>query len=60
MIVLDTAGRLFRVRDTGDANLAHVWFGTEMKRTAAGYEPKKNARESLVRKVGCTVQAEAR
>lgn len=53
MIVQDAAGQFFQVRETDDANLSHVWFGIEVKRAKNGFEPKKNARETLVRKVGC-------
>jgi hypothetical protein len=58
MIVEDTQNRFFLVRDTGDANLAHVWFGIEVKRAKGGFAPKKNARETLVRRAGCRIVVE--
>lgn len=54
-IVTDTAGRFFAVRETGDADLAHVWLGVEMKRAKGakgGFVPKANACEHLIRKAG--------
>jgi len=50
MIIETSDSRLFRVRETGDANLAHVWIGIEVKRAAGGWAPKAKAREILVRK----------
>lgn len=49
-IIEDAANRFFRVRETGNPDLAHVWFGVEVKRTRAGFVDKKNARDGLVRK----------
>jgi hypothetical protein len=49
-IIETTAGQQFRVRDAGSADLAHAWLGIEInKRTQ---QPKKNAREILVRRAG--------
>ena len=50
LIIEDTANRFFRVRETGDASLAHVYFGIEVKRVKGAYVPKAKAREGLVRK----------
>jgi hypothetical protein len=50
MIIETTCNHLYRVRETGDANLAHVWFGIEVKRVKGAYVPKAKARETLVRK----------
>ena len=44
--------------DAHDADLAHVWFGTRVKKTSAGYVPVKNARDELVRKAACRVVAQ--
>lgn len=59
-IIRDTAGRHFSVRDSGVADLAHVWIGVEMKMTTFGWAPKAKAREILVRKAGCTIIEERR
>lgn len=58
-IIEDTANRLYAVEETGDAALAHVWFGIEVKRIRGAYVPKKNARRQLVRKEATRVVAEA-
>ena len=58
MIIETSDNRLYRVRETGDADLAHVWFGTRVKKTSAGYVPVKNARNELVRKAACRVVAQ--
>lgn len=50
MIIQTSAGHLYRVTETNDPELAHVWFGTEVKRAKGEYVPKKNARKTLVRK----------
>lgn len=52
MIIETTAGQKYRVRETNSDDLAHVWFGIEVKKVGASYEAKKNAREILVRKAG--------
>lgn len=53
MVVQDAAGRFFEVREPADASLNHAWLGVEVKRGKDGFEPKKNAREILIRKFGC-------
>lgn len=70
MIVQDSAGSYFKVRDAGDEALSHVWIGTQMRkkkqvvgipgvpgfsRTETVFVPKTGAREILVRKIGCEV-----
>lgn len=50
MIIETSSNQLYRVRETGDADLAHVWFGVAVKRAKGEYVTKKNAREILVRK----------
>lgn len=52
MIIETTAGQKFQVRETGHTDLSHVWYGVEVKKVGAAFEPKKNAREILVRKLG--------
>jgi hypothetical protein len=59
MIVETTCNRLYLVRPTGNPNLAHVWFGIEVKRKGGAYVPKTKAREVLVRREGCRIVAEA-
>lgn len=62
MIIETSDNRFYRVSDTGDANLAHVWNGVEMKIVSGRkgtFAPKKNARTELVRKAGSRVLAGA-
>lgn len=59
-IIETSANQLYRVLETNDAALAHVWYGVEVKRQGAGYADTKKGkgRIVLVRKAGCTVIAE--
>lgn len=51
MMIIETSdNRLFSVRDTGDVDLQHVWWGIEVKRAKGGFAPKAKARQTLVRK----------
>lgn len=52
MIIRTAADQLFQVREAG---YDHAWIGVEVKRTAAGYQPKAKAREILVRKASTEV-----
>lgn len=56
-IVEDSANQLFAVRDAGSTDLAHVFRGGPVKRVRGVYEPKKGAREALIRRLGCRVVA---
>ena len=55
MIIQTTANQLYRVRETGNPDLAHVWFGIAVKAVKGAFVDRKNAREELVRKVGTVV-----
>ncbi len=55
MIIETSDNRLFSVRETGDADLAHVWIGIEVKRNGT---PKAKAREILIRKAGSKIVRE--
>lgn len=57
-IVETTDNRLFSVRDAGDANLDHVWFGYPVKRVRGEYLVPQYAREQTVRKAGSRVVAQ--
>ena len=50
MVIQTSANQFFSVQETGDADLAHVWSGVEVKRVKGAFVPKKNARQVLVRK----------
>jgi hypothetical protein len=55
MIIETTANQLYRVRETNDPDLAHVWYGVAVKRAGGAFVNKVSAREELVRKAGCRV-----
>lgn len=50
MVIETSANHFYQVRETNDANLAHVWFGLAVKRAKGAWVPKAKAREVLVRK----------
>lgn len=60
MIVETTANRFYRVNETGDANLAHLWYGTRVRK-ARGHAATERwvqdntGRPELVRKAGCRI-----
>lgn len=59
-VVEDSANQLHLVRETGNPDLAHVWFGIAAKAAkGGGYTPRANAREILVRKKGCRLIRQA-
>ena len=37
MIIETTDNRIYSVRETGNASLAHLWMGVEVKRSKAGF-----------------------
>lgn len=49
-VIEDSANRLYAVRDTEDKDLAHCFYGVEVKRIGGAYVPKAKAREYLVRR----------
>ena len=50
MIIQTSAGQTFRVTETGDANLAHVWYGVAVKKVRGDWVDKANNFPHLVRK----------
>jgi hypothetical protein len=54
-IVETTAGQLFRVTETGDPKLAHVWHGVQVKKTKGGYVDAAKGYTGLVRKAGSKI-----
>lgn len=50
MIIETSANQFFRVTETGDVNLSHVWNGVEVKKVKGTFVDKKNSRSVLVRK----------
>ena len=54
MIVQTSDNRLYSVRD-GGADMPQAWIGFAVKKTAAGYVAKANAREQLVRRADSRV-----
>lgn len=56
LTIIETSdNRLYRVTETMDPALAHVWYGTEVKRIANRFLDKKNARCELVRKAASRI-----
>ena len=59
MIVETSDSRFFRVTETNDANLTHVWFGHQVKpvKTPFGvkWEIKSTVKDVLVRKAASRV-----
>jgi hypothetical protein len=51
MIIETSANQVFKVKPAAD--IEHAWLGVELNRRTL--QPKKNAREILVRKAGCKV-----
>jgi hypothetical protein len=49
-IVEDSANTLWAVWPTGDANLAHVWFGYRVKKAKGSFVPVAKPRQTLVRR----------
>ena len=61
-IIQTSDNRFYQVTETGDANLAHVWNGIEVKLVSGRkgtWAPKKNASTELVRKAAARVIVEA-
>ena len=59
-IVETTAGQFFRVTETGDPSLAHVWHGVQVKKTKAGYVDAPKGYTGLVRKAGAKILGSVR
>lgn len=56
MIVQETNGQIYAVKDYADAALSHVWEGIPVKRMSGyRYAVKKNAKPVMVRKAAATV-----
>ena len=57
-IIETSCNHFYRVRETGDARLDHVWFGVEVKKVRGEWVSKAKARERLVRKAASRIVAE--
>lgn len=57
MIIETSSNELYRVRETNNPALAHVWFGVAVKRVKGEFVPKAKARETMVRKEASRVVA---
>jgi hypothetical protein len=55
MIIETSDNRFYRVTETGQKDLDHVWFGYPVKHTKHGWTHKANARKELVRKAATRV-----
>jgi hypothetical protein len=60
-VIIETSdNRFYRVRATGNADLAHVWFGVAVKRSKGAWIEKAKNREILVRKAASRIVEVAR
>lgn len=50
MVVETSCNNFYKVEETNNPNLAHVWFGVAVKRVKGQWVPKVKARKELVRK----------
>lgn len=55
MIIETSCNHFYRVTETNDEALAHVWYGIEVKFTKGQWEVKKRAYRQLVRKAATRV-----
>jgi hypothetical protein len=62
MIIETSDNRFYRVTETGQQGLEHVWLGTQVKRTAAGWavptavlKRKPHRQQELVRKAASKI-----
>lgn len=55
MIIETSCNTFYRVRETNDENLAHVWYGVAIKRVKGQWVEKAKARTELVRKAATRV-----
>lgn len=55
MVIETSCNRFYRVTETGNPDLAHVWMGVEVKRVRGQFVDKKNARQELVRKAATRI-----
>ena len=55
MIIETAANQFYRVTETSDAALAHVYLGVAVKKVRGVWVNKANAREELVRKAATRV-----
>ena len=49
-IIEDSANALWAVWPTNGADLAHLWFGFQVKRVGGSFAPKAKARTMLIRR----------
>ncbi len=55
MVIETSDNRFYRVTETGNVDLQHVWFGVAVKRVAGQWVEKAKARQELVRKAATRV-----
>jgi len=55
MIIETSSNQIYKVRETNNENLQHVWFGIEVKFVKGQWVPKAKAKETLVRKMASII-----
>ena len=55
MIIETSANQFYSVTETGNPDMAHVWYGQRVKRTKVGFAPVKTIRQELVRKAATRI-----
>lgn len=55
MIIETSCNQFYQVRETNDANLAHVWYGQKVKRSKGEFVPVAKIRTELVRKAASRI-----
>ena len=55
MIIETSCNRFYRVWETNDADLAHIWFGVPVKRVKGEWIDRGSVRPSPVRKAATRV-----
>lgn len=55
MIIETSCNNFYRVTETNDVNLAHVWYSVAVKRVKGAWVEKAKARRELVRKAATKV-----
>lgn len=55
MIIETSDNRFYRVTETGDRNLTHVWYGVAVKKIRGEWIEKARAKRELVRKAATRI-----
>ncbi len=59
MIIETSANKFYRVTETGNPDLAHVWYGVPVKKVAGVWISNATSKTELVRKAATRIVKEA-